>query len=259
MMSRPVERLFFTLDTPSCPLHEIDGVVRGLVPVLDGLALIGEGMGLGGVVGIFGKRTVFPLSAVTHQISSGAISREIQLNGISLKYLSKACVDKPYRKLKTLLSPLYLQSKVLRPLYFMLMAGRTIMGVKSRYIRLKTYGTVHLTYRINGSEVEVAARRDTPKNMRILVANELSGRLFTYVRINGMKKKLPPWMKLENRIVELVSPHLKLSMIINKPDNINSYAGREVLGSRLDWAGVSLEFPEEEDTLHYHLVFKNYE
>ncbi|GBC71116.1 hypothetical protein HRbin02_00895 [Candidatus Calditenuaceae archaeon HR02] len=259
MMSRPVERLFFTLDTPSCPLHEIDGVVRGLVPVLDGLALIGEGMGLGGVVGILGRRTLFPLTAETHQFSSGFISREIQLNGVSLKYLSKACVDKPYRKLKTLLSPLYLQSKVFRPLYIMLMAGRTLIRVKSRYIRLKKYGAVHMMYRINGSEVEVTARRETPKSMRILVANELSGRLFTHLMIDGVKKFLPPWMKLENRDVELVSPSLKLSMIIDRPDDVKSFAGREVLGNRLDWAGISLEFPEEEDILHYRLVFKELE
>ncbi|MEM0481430.1 MAG: hypothetical protein QXM16_00865 [Nitrososphaerota archaeon] len=258
-MSRLVERLFFTFNTPSTPSHEIEGVVRGLVPVLDGLALIGEGIGLGGVVGILGRRTLFPLTAETRQINNGFIARKIQLDGVSVKYLSKACIDKLYRKLKRLLSPLYLQSKALRPLYFMLMTGRTLLGVKSRYIQLKAYGSVHLMYRINGSEVEVTARRDTPKNMRVLVANELSGRLFTYMRIEGVKKNLPPWMKLENGVVELVSPSLKLSMIIDRPDDVKSFAGREVLGNRLDWAGVSLEFPEEKDTLRYRLVFKQLE
>ncbi|MFN3622338.1 MAG: hypothetical protein ACK4TI_05550, partial [Nitrososphaerales archaeon] len=142
---------------------------------------------------------------------------------------------------------------------FMLMSGRTHVGVKSRYIQLNTYGTVHLMYRIKGSEVEVTARRYTPKNMRVLVANELSGRLFTYIRINGIKKNLLPWMKLGNGVIELVSPSLKLSMIIDRPDDVKSFAGREVLSSRLDWAGISLEFPEEEDTLHYRLVFKQLE
>ncbi len=252
------KKISYTFNPPSDPSHEIGGVVRGLAPVLDDLVLIGEGMGLGGVVGVLGKRAIFPLKAETRQGYNNSVSRKIFLNAVSVKYLSTACVDKPYKKLRALLSPLYLNNTVSRSFYYMLMAGRTLAGVKSRYIQLKTYGFVDVNYKINGLEVEVSVKRNTPKNMRVLVANELSGRLFTYMRVNGVKKHLTPWMKLDKGVVELVAPSLKLSMFIDVSDDVPSFAGREVLGRRLDWAGISLELPSEKDILNYRVVFKRF-
>ncbi|MEM4151345.1 MAG: hypothetical protein QW663_01385 [Nitrososphaerota archaeon] len=255
-MNKPIKGLSFTFNTPPDPLHEINGIVRGLAPVLNGLALIGEGIGLGGVVGVLGRRTIFPLEAETWHIGITRIVRKLILNGLSVKYLSSICVNKPYKKLRALLSPFYLQSNVLRPLYFMLMAGSTLAGIKSRYVRDKTYGIVDLEYKLSGCEIDITVRRNTPKSMRVLVANELSGRLFTYIKLNGVKKRLSPWMSLGKGVVELVSPSLKLSMLLDRPDDVVTFAGREVLGRRLDWAGVSFELPKGENMLHYRVVFK---
>ncbi|MEM1945924.1 MAG: hypothetical protein QXF95_02780 [Candidatus Caldarchaeum sp.] len=258
-MNRPFEGLSFTFNIPSDPFHEIDGVVRGLGPVLDDVVLVGEGMGLGGVVGILGKRAIFPLHAETKQVDGSRASRKILLNGVSVKYFSAACVDPLYKKLRTVLAPLYLESRPLRPFYFMLMAGRTLAGVKSRYLRLKTYGHVDVEYLINGCRVEIAVRRNTPRKMRVLVANELSGRLFTHMRVDGVRKPIPPWMKLGEGVVELVSPSLKLVMTVHRRSDATAYVGREVLGRRLDWAGVSLEVPAGENKLSYSVVFEKLE
>jgi hypothetical protein len=48
-------------------------------------------------------------------------------------------------------------------------------------------------------------------------------------------------------------------MEVEIPENVRAYAGREVLGRRLDWAGVSLVMNHELPALQYRVRFKPHE
>ncbi|MEM1952649.1 MAG: hypothetical protein QW299_04885 [Candidatus Caldarchaeum sp.] len=254
-MMLPLEGgISFMLDVPTESSHEIHGVVRGLCPVYKGLALIGEGMGIAGVVGITGRKTLFPLDAQTTTICD-VIFRKIELNGLSIKYFANIVVDKPYRAAHKLFRQFYLGSDFFRPLSYLVMATRSV-AVKSRYHRISSFGSVEIRYEIDGRSISVAVRRKTFGKFKILVANELSGRLFSRLRVNDSPVRFKPWMKIEKGPVELRSPLLNLAMEIEKPDDVTAYAGREVLMNWLDWAGISFELPPERDTLNYQVVFR---
>jgi len=256
-MAAVLDRLTFTTEVVSDPEHEIHGVVRGLGPVLGGLMLTGEGMGVGGVIGVLGRRAVFPLDAETHK--AGSITRSFELNGLSVKHIANTPVDGPYKFLRTLLAPLYLRSSLFRPLYTVLMAARSLSGVRSRYVRVKTLGRAVVDYCLEGCEFSIRVRHDAPRNMDVLVANELSGRLFTKLFVDGVERKLTPWQRVVGKAALLYSPMLRLGMEVEIPENIRAYAGREVLGRRLDWAGVSLVMNHGLTTLRYRLRFKHLE
>jgi hypothetical protein len=256
-MAAVLERLTFTDEVVSDPGHEIHGVVRGLNPVLGRLMLIGEGMGVGGVIGVLGRRAVFPLEAETYRVEK--VTRIFKLNGISVKHIANTSIDGPYKFFRTLLAPLYLRSSFFRPAYTLLMAARSLSGVRSRYVRVRTFGKVVVEYLLNGCEFSIRVRRDTPSNMDVLVANELSGRLFTKLFVDGVGRKLTPWQEVMGGSAFLYSPRLKLGMEVEIPENVRAYAGREVLGRRLDWAGVSLVMNHELPALQYRVRFKPHE
>jgi hypothetical protein len=109
--------------------------VRGLNPVLGRLMLIGEGMGVGGVIGVLGRRAVFPLEAETYRAET--VTRIFKLNGISVKHIANTPIDGLYKFFRTLLAPLYLRSSFFRPAYTLLMAARSLSGVRSRYVRVR--------------------------------------------------------------------------------------------------------------------------
>ncbi len=256
-MAAVLERLTFTDEVVSDPRHEIHGVVRGLNPVLGKLVLTGEGMGVGGVIGILGRRAVFPLEAETYRAET--VTRIFKLNGISVKHIANTPIDGPYKYFRTLFTPLYHHSSFFRPIYTFFMAARSLSGVRSRYVHVRTFGKVVVTYLLNGCEFLIRVRCETPGNMDVLVANELSGRLFTKLFVDGVERKLTPWLEVMGGSVFLYSPRLKLGMEVEIPENVKAYAGREVLGRRLDWAGVSLVMNHGLTALQYRVRFKHLE
>ncbi|MEM4303219.1 MAG: hypothetical protein QXQ70_04910 [Candidatus Caldarchaeum sp.] len=234
--------------------YEIHGVCRGIGLRIGGVHLVGEGMGIGGVIGIAGRKAVFPLKEETANISHNILWKRYYLNGLSIKYWGGVEVEKPYKKLREMLSPLYIRHSGFRPFYTLLMAGRTLAGLKSRYIAIDPVGTVETRYKIDGNSVDVEVSVDSPRDVVILVANELSGRLFTAMEIGGRIRGVPPWLEVRMP-VRFIAPSIRLSMALEPVDGCRMFVGREVLGNRLDWAGASYQLSKDVDKLCYRVVF----
>lgn len=236
------------------PHHEIDGVCRGVGLEFKGINLVGEGMGIGGVIGLAGRKAVFPLQAETvkHRES---LKKTFHLNGLSIKFIGTLEIEKPYKMLRSILSPLYMEYRSFRPLYTILMSGRTLLGVKSRYLRISTLAEVDAKYELDGGSITVETSVSSEKAVKILIANELSGRLFTKMEMDGVERSIPPWLEVW-RPVTLHAPSLGLSMTMEPVDSCRMFVGREVLGRRLDWAGVSYQLPDGMTKMDYRVSFK---
>lgn len=232
-----LNELKFSIRIPSNPIHEIHGVERGLGVFLGSKCIVGEGAGIGMPVALDFRKTVFPGEA---EITEGELAKRFKLNKVSIKYLGGLRVEQPYRKVRSFLAPLYIKNRVFRPLYFFLMALRTVLGVKSRYESVEEKGYVDVKYGVEGNAVEVRVDASNLRCNKFLIANELSGRLFTKLTIDDLDiERIPPWMEVRGKELSLISPQLGLSMTIKKPPQCRLFAGREVLGRRLDWAGFS--------------------
>jgi len=230
-----------TLDIPkSDPSHEIHGIQRGLSLRYRGVDLIGEGVGIGGVIGVASKKAIFPLRAELIYRADGELSKTFYLNGVSVKFIGPFLVEKPYKALKAILSRPYLASRYYRPAYLLMMAARTFLGVRSRYVKIGDLGTVTVHYRFDGGSVLVEALASIPKGLKLFYANELSGRLFTILRVGGRLTKFTPWMEVSDEVT-LIAPKLNLSMTLHPVSHCRMFVGREILGKRLDWAGVSYQ------------------
>ena len=162
--------------------------------------------------------------------------------------------EKPYKSLRTILSPLYIRHKGFRPIYSLLMAGRTLVGLRSRYMNIGSLASVRSRYTLEDMEVRVEIHVERPKGLSILVANELSGRLFTIMDVNGRIRSIQPWMEVSGRVC-FHSPQLGLAISLDQVDGCRMFAGREVLGKRLDWAGLSYQMPDDMKSIRYRVFF----
>ncbi|GBC68673.1 hypothetical protein HRbin01_00356 [archaeon HR01] len=237
----------------SDPYHEIHGIQRGLSIRYRGASLIGEGVGIGGVVGVTSKKAIFPLRADLVDQKGRELLKIFHLNGISLKFIGPFLVEKPYKALKAVLSQPYLSSRYYRPAYILMMAARTSLGVRSRYVEIGSLGTVSVRYRLDGDTVLVDASADIPKGLKLFYANELSGRLFTHLRVGSRPSKFTPWMEVSDEVT-LSAPALNLSMTFYPLKDCRMFVGREVLGRRLDWAGVS--YQSSKPNISYKVGFR---
>ncbi|MDJ0270483.1 MAG: hypothetical protein NXY59_08060 [Aigarchaeota archaeon] len=224
---------------------------------VSGLGIEGEGMGIGGVVALCGNRAVFPLTAEEFMLGRTLI-RRYHMNGVSIKFIGRGFVDKPYKKIHSALAPLYVKSRVFRPFYYFLMAARTVANVRSRFVEVRELGYVDVAYRVDGSMVRVEVDASSLRCSRYFVANELSGRLFTKLLVDGRDiGRIPPWIDLDCDELELFSPTLKLGMKLRRVAGCKLLAGREVLGERLDWAGAS--YQPNTRRFSYEVVFKQHD
>ena len=248
----------FSRQASSHPDHEIHGVARGLGVCVFGRGIEGEGMGIGGVVALCGNRAVFPLTAEEFMLGKTLI-RRYHMNGVSIKIIGgRGFVDKPYKKIHAALAPLYVKSSIFRPFYYFLMAARTVANVRSRFAEVRGLGYVDVAYRVDGNRVRVEVDASSLRCSKYFIANELSGRLFTKLLVDGRDiGRIPPWIDLDCDRLELFSPALKLGMELRRVAGCRLFAGREVVGKRLDWAGASYQ----PNTRHfsYEVVFKQHD
>ena len=238
MLSRLLEGVRFSFNIPSDPEYEIYGVERGLGVFIGSRSIVGEGAGIGMPLGLDHNKAIFPGKGA---ISRDTLSKRFELNMISVKYLGHVKVEKLYKKTRSLLAPIYLKSKTFRPIYTLLMISRTMLGVKSRYEKIESKGHVDVMYEAGYNHINVNVDASRLRCSKYLIANELSGKLFTKLIIEDEEiDDIPPWVEIRGEEAALISPKLRLMIRIEKPPYCRLFAGREVLGRRLDWAGFSL-------------------
>src|SRR3972149_4396258 len=145
LLEPSVAGLQFSSHIPSAALHEIDGVARGLGVCHEGRCIVGEGMGIGAPLALLNGRAIFPLDVENFQ-SGDRLTRRFHLNGLSKKYVGNAPVDVPYKRIRSQLAPLYLKSSRFRPFFKYLMTVRSLIGVKSKYRKIRSIGYVDIAY-----------------------------------------------------------------------------------------------------------------
>ena len=222
--------------------HEIYGAARGLCLKVCGFDVTGEGIGIGGVVAVVDNVPFFPLDVVQHVEDRSVVCRYV-INGRSSKYLfNRKKIDRFYSLLHQSLAPLYLSSSLTRPFFVYLMAVRTLLHVRNRFEKVRPLGVVETRYTLDGyGSVGVEVNLDSVDVDEVFIANELSGRFFTQLYVDGVRvKRLGPWIDITGcNEAALCSPALRMSVCIPGLDNCRMFSGREVLGKRLDWTGVS--------------------
>ncbi len=230
---------------------EISGIWRGLGLRLGSLDLVGEGVGIGGLVARKGGVTYFPLHC-TDNASGDTLSRLFQLNGVSKKYIGPLDVTMLHRTLRDYLAPHYLAGSNLSKLFRLLMILRGQL-VKTRYRRVDSIGSVEVRYRFLDDYILVSLTR-VEGSCGIIVANEFSGRIFDRMVIHGRMIVPPPWARCHSNRVTLISSFLPAAITVELPPGYEVYVGREVLPPRLDWAGVDIFMPEESKNISYKIT-----
>lgn len=234
-----VASLVFVGNLPVSDSYEIHGVRRGIGVTFAGLDIVAEGMGIGGPLGLYKRRAVFALDAYDKITRSGLL-RTFSLNGLSMKKIGHLRVDAPYRMIHRALTPLYVRDRLFRPFYKFLMSVRTAVGLKSEYSRAEERGRAYVSYEFVDDSVHVIVELEGLEGGQLLVANELSGKLFASLFLDDKEVgEIPPWTRVSSEKVVLASSTLRLAMEVHQVEGCTLYAGREVLGNRLNWSGFS--------------------
>lgn len=221
--------------------HEIHGVCRGVGVECNGLDMVGEGMGLGAAICVLNGRTIFSLSK-EEQMQPQTYLRAFHMDGLSAKKIAGLDIDKPYRLVRKALAPLYIRSQGFRPIYTYLMWARTALGPRAVYKKLQDIGVILVSYRfVSQGVLDVEVDPRVRPDAKVMIANELSGRYFTQLFLDNkmVVEKIPPWMNISSESAVLYSPLLKLGLKVSRVEGCEMYAGREVVGQRLNWAGFS--------------------
>ena len=251
--------LTWEFNSSSDPRYEIYGAVRGLCLKVGGVDATGEGIGLGGVISVVDGVPFFPLDYERKVNGSRVVCRYI-INGRPSKYLfNRRNIDSFYALLHRTLTPMYLGNRFTRPFYIYLMAVRTILGVRNMFEKTNPIGVVEATYDIEDSSIEVDVDLNEVDADGVFVANELSGRLFTQLYVDGVRsRRFEPWMNVSGcREAVLYSPYLRIAVAIPGLDSCKMFAGREVLARRLNWAGVSY-FARPKARISYRVVIEDH-
>ncbi|MEM4298633.1 MAG: hypothetical protein QW815_09745, partial [Nitrososphaerota archaeon] len=183
-----------------------------------------------------------------------SLKKIFHLNGLSIKFIGPLMVEKPYKMMRSYLSPLYIGHRSFRPFYTLLMAARSLGGLRSRYMVMRTLATVEARYKIDERSIDVGISVMSANGVNILIANELSGRIFTSVEVGGRRRGIPPWGEV-CQPVKFHAPSLGLVMGLEPVDGCRMFMGREVLGKRLDWAGASYLLPRGAAGISYKVSF----
>ncbi len=230
---------------------ELAGVARGLGLRFLGRDITGEGMGLGGVVLRIGRVTYFPLTTIDALHDAG-FSRVYLLNGVSRRYLGPIDVTEIHRAVRDLLATHYQSEAPLAPLFRRLMRLRGLL-IRTRYRSVGPRETVRATFSLGAGEILIRVARKGDVG-RLIVANELSGRLFDYAVAGGRRFSPPPWLTLSDKSPVLGSSLLKLELRFEIPPGVEVFVGREVDPPRLDWAGIDLVVWEGVRELSYRVL-----
>jgi hypothetical protein len=247
--------------TKPCNL-KIGSLQKGLIFVVHGVERAGEGTGFGFPVVMYGEETYFSGSAtvyVKQNCTGTEFRKEFVMNRIVRNQLKHVHLENPQaRTFIRVLTDLYQKNRRFR--YLALKEIVVNMGVKSAFIETAAIGKIPVTYKINGSHIDVEAdfRQLKKRNPnKIFILNEQSATFFPrYQDSNGAEfvgKNVGAWDDVTAESAWLTDLDGQIGYRLWNVDDCVFRRGRETMKKCLDWSGLDYEVYPKKQTLKYSI------
>jgi hypothetical protein len=246
---------------------------RGLLLLHDGQELTEEGVGFGVPLLKRGIRTIFPGSLEYSATRRGArveVSAAFKLN-LEEKLArpgggvvgSRGPAGRGLYALKNFLAALIRRFTWLRgPLTAASNALRGLSGWQTAFEQSDFCAIVRLVYTIDSPAGLVKIRVDAsglPQAgiSEIIVMNEQGARHFDQYRDSAgaslSGKEIGCWDEVTAQEASFICQRHRLAFSLHQVEGATLYRGRELIGSRLAWAGFGYSFPPGSEAYHYQV------
>ena len=229
---------------------KIADLQKGLILMLDGVELVGEGIGFGVPIIKDAKNTFFSGTSrvlVFQQNGVFRIRKEYSMDRVSRETLGNARLEnRRARVLIDYLSALYQRHRHLRFLWFKDLSSR--LGVRARFVSASSIGKVIVTYEVVRRKIRVhvdfgSISADGVEALFVL--NEQSSAYFrTYLDSNGSRffdDRIGAWEDVTAGWASVFGTQRNVGFRVKRVANSALRRGREFLLGSMDWVGLDYE------------------
>ena len=247
---------------------EIALLQKGLVLMLDGEELIGEGVGFGAPVVIYKDRPYFSTTAqVTIQAKGGhkVLVKSFLLDAISRKRIGKNYInDDFYKFFHEHFHTTYINHKKLNPAFNWLMEIRRLFRIKTEFVKVKSRGKVTVSYTFLPDSIDVnvsLTQLDTASCKEILILNEQGASFFSkYHDSNGLTlidEQVGGMENVDAEHASFVTNNGAVSFSLKNDKVTEFFRGREKTRGRFSWAGFGYSLSPSTRVFRYTISLKS--
>ena len=241
---------------------------KGLILVHDGQELDEEGVGFGVPVVKLGFKTIFSGEMNYVWRVEGSVQDIVAVYSMNLEeklaHPRRGSVNsKVLYAAKNSLAELYRRNPVMRGLLTQISnALRTVFGWETTFQEVSDYGKVRVTHRIDLKAGMIAVTVDTTGLLgdgitEVVVMNEQGARWFDQYRDSSgtflRGNEIGNWDEVSADEATFVSGASGLSFSLGQVPGARLLRGRELVGSRLAWAGFGYSFAPHLPEITYRL------
>lgn len=241
---------------------QIADLQKGLVLVHKGTERVGEGTGFGVPIARYDGKTYFSRTSTVRISRKGGYvtaTKQFSLDTVAEKNFAKIKMEnRPMHKLTTYIDELYRKHRHLRLLTLANLSKN--LGLQTNFVRVKTIGTVIITYQIRPPILHVEVSLDSLRKNKletVFLSNEQSSRFFAkYHDSSGAvlyDKKIGAWEKVDVDWACISNKTDDTGFRLWKVKDATLYRGREYLEDFFDWAGLDYEIGSEQTHFEYNV------
>ena len=241
---------------------KIADLEKGLILMLDGVELVGEGIGFGVPIIRDAKNTFFSGTSrvlVSQQNGIFRIRKEYSMDRVSRETLGNARLEnRKARVLIDYLSALYQRHRYLRFLSLKDLTSR--LGIRARFVSVPSIGKVIVTYEVVDRKIRVhvdfgSISADEVETLFVL--NEQSSAYFrTYLDSDGSRffdDRIGAWEDVTAEWASVLETQRNVGFRLRKVANSVLCRGRESLRGSMDWIGLDYELARGTRIFEYEI------
>ncbi len=252
------DRVCFRLhETVEAGPGDSSALQKGLVMLVEGRAVCGEGVGFGVPAVEYLGRILFCTHA-TVRVRNKELVKSFSTDTVQRKtWRQRFPVDgRVYLLLERRLVNRYRLDSRQRAFLFHVMRFISLLGFRLSYQKIRSRGLIEIRYRLSGRNVEVtvdSSQLIDRRYERLLIFNEQSSGFDLYKdKIRTLKgDEIGVWEMTESERACLTSTHARVTFCVRNVEGTVLYRGRELLRPRLDWAGFCYSVPPSKERFEY--------
>lgn len=247
---------------------EIADLQKGLLLVVDGMELVGEGTGFGVPIVKYEDSTYFSQDAtifLTKDSDSISIVKSFEISSISKKRLGKGVFlnDGFYNFLHKYFERVYLSWKNFRHAFDKIMELRKLLKINTQFVEGENKGQIDVHYKFFTSLIKIDI--DFGKLSRegikeILILNEQDSTFFRYYfDTDGcqlLDNQIGAWEKVKAKRASFSDLKKKIVFTLQNVNGAQLYRGREQVKKRFSWSGFTYSLPHNVSQFNYSIFLE---
>lgn len=235
---------------------------KGLVLILDGKEVVGEGAGLGLPVLIYSNETYFSGTSevfFSKRRDCSIVRKEFEMNRIARnKFRHVTLENKNIRRFFAYLAKLYQRNPRFR--FLKVKSLTEALDLNSVFVKAPSIGKTLVTYSIEGGHIQVKldfSHLKSAKTEKIFVLNEQGSKFFRkYIDSEETEltdREIGAWDKTDAEWADLKSSQGRFGFRLWRMPGAILRRGREFLEGSMDWIGLDYEVNPRSKIFEYSI------